>query len=180
MSKLPRILSTSTVVKTGKFEIESVELQFSNGEQRQYERAVSAGGAVVIVPLLDADTMLLVREYGVGLEQYYISFPRGGIERNEQPIICAQRELMEEVGYGAGQLQPLCEFAPSPSYLNGMTYGFLAKDLYQHPLEGDEPEPLEVIPWKLTEVDALLAHPEFIESRSIATLCYLIRKGLVD
>ncbi len=178
MSKLPSILSVTTVATTACFKVESVELQFSNGQKRQFERTVSSGrGAVVVVPFIDKDTVLLVREYGVGLERYYLSFPRGAVDQNEQPVDSAHRELMEEVGFAAKRMQPLCEFAPSPSYLTGMTYGFVADDLHEKSLPGDEPEALEVVPWKIADIDELLAHPEFIESRSIAALCYLLRKG---
>ena len=56
-----------------------------------------------------------------------------------------------------------------------MMHIVLAKDLYPKKLEGDEPEAIEVIPWKISNIDALLRHPEFHEARSIAALLLLER-----
>ena len=58
----------------------------------------------------------------------------------------------------------------SPSYKSSMTHVVLARDLYPERLVGDEPEELEVVPWKLSELHTLLAHPEVSEGRSIAAL----------
>ena len=49
----------------------------------------------------------------------------------------------------------------------------LAEDLYEKRLEGDEPELLEVVRWKLSDIDDLLAQPDFIESRSLTALLLL-------
>ena len=51
---------------------------------------------------------------------------------------------------------------------------FIASDLYSSKLEGDEPEPLEVVPWPIKEYQALLQQPDFQEARSIAALMLLI------
>ncbi|EKD76829.1 MAG: ADP-ribose diphosphatase NudE [uncultured bacterium] len=82
---------------------------------------------------------------------------------------------MEEVGYGARSLARLTEWSLSPAYFESVMQIVLAKDLYPKRLEGDEPEPIEVLPWKLNNIDALLAHPEFHESRSVAAVLLLER-----
>jgi ADP-ribose diphosphatase len=51
----------------------------------------------------------------------------------------------------------------------------LGEELYEQRLEGDEPEEVEVIPWKLSELSSLLAHPEMTEARSIAAL-FMVRE----
>ncbi len=55
----------------------------------------------------------------------------------------------------------------------------VARDLYEQSLEGDEPEPLEVVTWKLSELDALLERDDFIEARCIAAL-FLAKKWLKE
>ena len=62
----------------------------------------------------------------------------------------------------------------SPGYMSHQTHIVYATDLYQQRLEGDEPEPIEVIYWKLDKLDELLASDEFTEARSIAAL-YLLK-----
>ncbi|MDX1813056.1 MAG: NUDIX domain-containing protein, partial [Gammaproteobacteria bacterium] len=95
----PKILKQSTIAKTRIFEIEQMDLQFSNGVEVQYERLRSnPNGAVLVVPLLDDDTVLLIREYAAGVQRYELALPKGRVENNEDPLDAANREIMEEVG----------------------------------------------------------------------------------
>src|SRR3989338_10783786 len=97
------------------------------------------------------------------------------MDGDENPLESANRELMEETGYGAKELIHLGKWSLSPAYFCAMMDIVLAKNLYPQKLEGDEPEAIEVIPWKLHDIDALLAHPEFHESRSVAAVLLLER-----
>ena len=176
--KLPIINARNRVAKSRLFSIEQLDLTFSNGEKRQYERMLGSGsGAVMIVPMLDANTMLLVREYCAGTHTYELGFPKGLIDKGEVAAQAANRELKEEIGYGAEKLISIREVMMAPAFFNAKMMIFLAEGLYQEELEGDEPEPLEVVPWKLDNYQALLEEPNFNEARSIAALM-LIRDYL--
>lgn len=167
----PRILSQRSVASSRLFEIEELQLRFSNGEQRTFERLASRGpGAVLVVPMLDDQTVLLIREYAAGLERYELSLPKGLIDPGESAEQAANRELMEEVGYGARQLTPLTTLSLAPGYLAHQTRIILARDLYPQRRDGDEPEPLQVIPWPLAKLDQLLQREDFSEARSVAAL----------
>jgi ADP-ribose diphosphatase len=153
-------------------------LEFSNGERRTYERLANRGsGAVLIVPLLDDDTLLLIREYSAGTGRYELGFPKGKVERGEDILDAANREIMEEVGYGAHDLHLLRRVSLSPGYMQHHTHLILARDLYPQRTEGDEPEPLEVVPWKLSEAADLLLQDDFTEGRSLLAL-YLAQDWL--
>lgn len=174
-SKLPKILKATSIAKSRIFEIEQLDLEFSNGVKTQYERLKSRGnGAVLIVPMLDNDTVLLIREYAAGVQRYELALPKGKVERDEPLLDAANREIKEEVGYGARKLDHITSFSIAPGYLSHETHIVLAQDLFECREEGDEPEPLEVIPWKLSELTSLLQQPECTEARSIAAL-YLVR-----
>ena len=171
MPKPPIIHATRDVADSRFLRFEQVDLEFSNGERRTYERMKPGGlGAVIIVPLLDAETVLLVREYGVGLERYELGLPKGRLDPGETAEQGADRELKEEVGYGARRLTPLHTLSLSPSYMSHVAHVVLAQDLYPERLEGDEPEPLDVVPWKLADLHALVARDDVTEGRSIAAL----------
>lgn len=169
--KLPIINAQQQVAESRLFRIEQLDLTFSNGQQRQYERMKGSGnGAVMIVPMLDAQTMLLVREYCAGTHSYELGFPKGLIDSGEVAEQAANRELKEEIGYGAKQLTSIREVMMAPAFFNAKMTIFLAQDLYQESLEGDEPEPLEVVPWRLDNYQMLLDDTNFNEARSIAAL----------
>lgn len=167
----PRILAQRTVATSRLFQIEELELRFSNGEQRTFERLASRGpGAVLVVPMLDHQTVLLIREYAAGLERYELSLPKGLIDPGENAEQAANRELMEEVGYAARQLTPITTLSLAPGYLAHQTRIILAQDLYPQRREGDEPEPLQVVPWSLGKLPELLQRDDFSEARSVAAL----------
>lgn len=174
-NKLPKILDSEIVTQSRLFKIEGIHLRFSNGEERHYERLLGrATGSVMVVPVLNDDTILLVREYGAGVEQYTLGFPKGAMEAGEDLLESANREIKEEVGYGARDLHLAKKVCLSPGYMESSSHIVIARDLYECREPGDEPEPIEVVPWKLDQVDKLLTHPEFFEARSIAALFLLL------
>ncbi|MHC9511564.1 ADP compounds hydrolase NudE [Kangiella sp. M94] len=178
MQQPPKIKQTKLIAQTRIFGVEEMELEFSNGVYRIYER-LKAGehGAVMILPLLDDDTMLLIKEYAAGVERYELAFPKGLIDAGEDSEQAANRELQEEVGYAAKQLKVLRKVSLAPGYLSHQMDIVVAQDLYPSKLEGDEPEPIEVVEWKISEMDKLLEVEEFSEARSIAAL-YLLKSYL--
>ncbi len=177
--KKPEILESKILAKSRLFKIEGMHLRFSNGEERHFERIHGwAHGSVMIVPMLDDKTILLIREYAAGVGEYILGFPKGAIDPDEDLLITANRELKEEVGYGANDIIPISKFSASPGYFTSVMQLVIAKDLYPEKLEGDEPEPIEVVPWSLEKVDELLEHPEFYEARSMAALLLIQQRFL--
>jgi ADP-ribose diphosphatase len=172
MSKNPIILKKTTIATTRIFHIESLDIQFSNGEIRNYERLArkTNGGAVLIVPMIDNETVLLIKEYSAGVHRYEIELPKGKVDPDETFLDAANRELKEEIGFGARKLHHLSTFSLAPSYLEHTTEIIIAQDLYLDKLTGDEPEELEVIPWKINKINELVANEICTEARSIAAL----------
>jgi len=181
MSTLPIIHGTRMLNEGGRFPVEQIELEFANGTRRTFERVRGSGrGAVVVVPLLDADTVLLIREYAAGLHTYELGLPKGRLERGEDVLEGANREIKEEIGYGARRLELIGKLSLAPTYMSHQTHVVLARDLYAERLEGDEPEELEVVPWRLDDLAALIRRDDCTEGRSIAALFMareLIRNG---
>jgi len=178
MPTKPEILKRATVARSRLFRADEIQLRFSNGEERTYEKLCSGGpGAVLIVPLLDEDTVLLVREYGAGIEDYHLALPKGAIDAGEELLFAANRELKEEVGYGARQLQFLKKIHLSPAYMEHGINIVLAWDLYPERLTGDEPEPIEVVPYPLADLQELIMRPDVCEGRTIAAL-FMAREWL--
>jgi ADP-ribose diphosphatase len=181
MKQKPTIHQTRVVATSRLFKIEALDLEFSNGEKRQFERLVTTGvGAVLIIPILrseDGDSLLLIREYGAGTDRYELGFPKGKVEPGEEILDAANREIMEEVGYESAKLTLLKSLSLAPGYLGHITHIILAEELSEHREPGDEPEEIEVVPWKISEADDLLALDDFTEGRSVAAL-YLLKKYL--
>ncbi|MBI3776819.1 MAG: ADP compounds hydrolase NudE [Gammaproteobacteria bacterium] len=175
MRQKPEIIASTTLAQTRLFRIEQLDLRFANGVNVQYERLVgSTAGAVLIVPLLDARTVLMIREYAAGMHRYELALPKGRIESGESTVDAANREIMEEIGYGAHRLQHIHSLTLAPGYVNHTTHIVLAQDLYPQRNTGDEPEEIEVVPWRLDRLPELLAQADCTEARSIAAL-FIVR-----
>jgi ADP-ribose diphosphatase len=178
MPKLPRIHNRESH-DPGKFiRAERLEIEFSNGVKRTYERLCTHGlGAVIVVAMLDDDTVLMVREYAAGLHHYELGLVKGRLEPGETVLQGAERELKEEAGYGARDLMELTHLSLAPGYMNHVTHVVLARDLYAEKLPGDEPEDLEIVPWPLADLHELVEREDCTEGRSIAAL-FIAREHL--
>ncbi len=176
----PEVLHSEIIARTNIFRVERRDLRFSNGVEVSHERLVgSDNGAVLIVPMLDNSTVLLIREYATGVHRYELALPKGRIEANEPLLDAANREIMEEVGYGARKLHHLTSLTVAPGYLSHSTHIVLAEDLYKERHEGDEPEIIDVVPWQLDALPELLRQEECTEARSIAAL-FMVRAHLAE
>lgn len=172
----PQILAAHVIAQSRLFTIESLDLQFSNGQQRTYERMKPIEKqAVMMVPITAEGDLLLIREYAAGTHSYELGFPKGLSDAGETPEQAANRELKEEIGFGARQLTLLKSVVLAPSYFSNQMNLFIAQDLYPETLIGDEPEPLEIVRWPLTQASALLSHLDFREARSITALLLTLR-----
>ena len=149
--------------------VEELDLEFSNGERRRYHRVAPVGNGAV--------TALLIREYAAGTHRYELGLVKGRIDDGETPEQAANRELKEEAGYGARSLTVLRRLTLAPTYMGHEAVLVLARDLYEERLPGDEPEVLEVVPWRLDALHELIFVEEFSEGRSIAAL-FLVRELL--
>ncbi|WP_068827492.1 ADP compounds hydrolase NudE [Pseudomonas sp. BMS12] len=177
MREKPQVLAREIVASSRLFRVEELQLRFSNGVERTYERLVGKGsgyGAVMIVAMLDAEHAVLVEEYCGGTDDYQLSLPKGLVEPGEDVLLAANRELKEEAGFGAERLELIAELSLSPGYMSQKIQVVLARDLYEERLPGDEPEPLRVDKVNLHEISALIQHPQFTEGRALAAL-YLVR-----
>src|SRR5690606_8791205 len=155
-----------------------LDLEFYNGERRRFQRLHSRGqGAVVVVPLLDDDTVLLVREYAAAVHRYELGLGTGRIDAGESAVEGADRGLKEDGGDGARELVGLRQLTLAPTYRSHSAHMVVARDLYPERLPGDEPEQLEVVPWKLEALHELVLRDDFSEGRSIAAL-FMAREWL--
>lgn len=174
----PDILAARWVAHSRLFHVEEQRLRFSNGVERTYER-LNPGfhGAVMVVAVDGTGRLLLVREYGAGIGEYYLSFPKGALQPEESVLDAANRELMEEAGYGAHRLEVLANLSLSPSYMGNRMTLVLAQELFEKRLPGDEPEPLVASWHRFEELLGLLDSGGLSEGYAIAAM-FLARERL--
>ena len=148
---------------------------FAAPDGEQFERdIVHHPGAVSVVPLLDDDTAVLVRQYRAAIDRDLLEIPAGKRDvAGEAPEITASRELAEEIGMRAGRLERLAEFYNSPGFCDEHSFVFLARDLEPcgNSLQGVEEQHLTVEHVALADVPGLIARAELVDAKSIIGLC---------
>lgn len=154
-----------------RFKVLSVEVVGSTGRPVRRD-AVLSPESVVVLPLLDDRTVVLIRNrrFVVGMDLWELC--AGTMEDLEQPLPCAERELLEETGYRAGRLEPLLDFYPAPGLSNEHMWGFLARDLHHEGQKLDENEQIEVEVVGLNRSIQMIRDGQIRDAKTIATLLY--------
>ena len=143
---------SSELVYDGEFiKLRSDQVRLPDGTQavREYFRHP---GAVVIIPLFDDGRVVMERLFRYPNDQVFIEFPAGKLDYDEDPSLCAQRELREETGYSATEWQYVCTIHNAIAYSDEHLDIYLAKGLSEGQQELDVGEFLDVFTVPFTEV----------------------------
>ena len=152
-------------------------LNFQMVRTRTYERLNPRGnGAVLVVPMLDDDNVLMIYEFSAGTECYELGLTKGKIDKGETPIEAASRELKEEIGYGANKFTFLKTITLAPGYQSNTTHIVLAEDLYEEKqLKVMSQNHWKLSLHKLSNLEKLTYDEDLTEARSILAL-YMVRE----
>lgn len=132
-------------------------------------------GAVAIVPLIDSETVLLIRQYRQAVGEVLLEIPAGTLEPGESPDACAQRELEEETGYQAQQMRRLFSQYLAPGYSQEVLHVYLAESLQPTRQRLDEDELNELVPTPLNQVTEMILQGVIKDSKTIAGLLMTLR-----
>ena len=122
-------------------------IRMEDGNEAMRE-VVEHSGGVVILALLKGE-VLMVRQYRHPAGRSLLELPAGKLEKNEDPAVCAARELEEETGYRPGSVRELGRFYATPGYCSEIFYLYAAENLTQtaQRLDPDELLSVERIPF---------------------------------
>jgi ADP-ribose pyrophosphatase len=138
----PEILSNETIYNGRVFDISVAEIRENDVTYRR--EIVNHHGSAVIIPVFDDKTIALVRQYRHAAQEYLLEIPAGTLSPNEPPESGAARELEEEIGVTAKNIEKLAEFYVSPGFLTEKMNLFLATDLTESMQNLDEDEFLSI------------------------------------
>lgn len=149
------------------------------GGERFEREVVHHPGAVVVVPLSERGTVLMVRQYRAAVGAELLEVPAGKRDVAGEPTeVTAQRELAEEVGRRSGRLELLARFYNSPGFCDEHTWLYLARDLDTVPTDPQSAEErqmtVEEVP--LADTPGLVAAGEIVDAKSIVGLCLALER----
>ncbi len=131
-------------------------------------------GAVLILPELSGNRIVLLRNHRVAVGDTLWELPAGTLEPPEPPIAAAARELEEETGYRAGRITPMGEFYTSPGFCDELMRVFLAQDL---DWVGERHEPHEEIEVRVVPFEEALAMIDDGRIRDAKTIAALLMRA---
>lgn len=175
LSEIPwKTLSTKPIYTNRWLSLREDLVEMADGRTTIYG-VVSCGQCVGILPFLDAETVLLVRQYRYVARRMTWEMPTGGVHAGESIEEAAQRELSEEVGYRAGRLIHACTYHTSKSVVDETAHLFLGEAMEKLTLPADDTEFIEVRPFPFQEALRMVLSGEIVDSMTIIAVLHAAR-----
>jgi ADP-ribose pyrophosphatase len=163
-----KILESDVIFRGKVFDIRVDKIKYNSGNNGIREIAVHPGGAV-IVPVKEDGKLIMVSQYRYPFQKFLTEFPAGKLDKNEDPQDCALRELQEETGYKAGNVQKLGAIATTPGFCTELLHIYLAEDLTPGSHNREEGEyGMEIKEFTFGEIEEKISRGEIIDSKSIS------------
>jgi ADP-ribose pyrophosphatase len=141
--------------------------ELPNGRTTLYG-VVSMGAAAGVLPFVDEDHVILIRQYRyVFAEADRWEIPTGGIKPGEEREAAAQRELQEEIGFVAGRLQWISTFYTSKSVCEEVAHLYIGYELQPAPLPPDHTEEIEQAIFPFAQVVEMVQRGEIRDAMTI-------------
>lgn len=147
------------------------KLRLPNGYLATYEM-IKHPGAALIVPFLSADKVLMLKQLRPVIGSSIYELPAGTLNRNETPLSCARREIIEETGYSAGRLKLIGAIYPVPGYSTEKIFIYKAWCLKKVAHKAEEDEVIDTMILNRSRVKSLFRSGKINDAKTIAALAF--------
>lgn len=163
------------LLQARRFQVVRLTRQVPDGSRHSYD-VIKHPGSVVILPLVAPNQVCLIRNYRIAVGETLWELPAGTLEQDEDPAVCAHRELIEETGYRAGNMEKLCEFFVSPGILHERMHLFLATDLTAGTAKPESGEEIQTHVMQIDEALQMIENGELHDAKSLIGLLLYDRR----
>lgn len=169
-----RTIRRKTIFEGKIIDVHVDDVTLPNGGTSKRE-IVTHGGAVAVIALLDDDRLLFVEQYRKPIERASVEIPAGKLEKGEDPLETAKRELEEETGYRAKDWSFVQSFATSPGFASEIMHIYFARGLYEveEPLAPDEDEFVRLYRLTIEEAERLVKEERIYDAKTAFALLYV-------
>ena len=162
-------MSERRVQRGAQFELLTENVELPNGRRVDYD-LVRHPGAAAVVPFLDEDRIMLIRQYRFATGGDIFEIPAGKLDPGESPEQCAKRELLEETGYRAGRLEKLGAIWTSPGLTDEIIHLYAAFDLSLEAQQLEPDEIIELVPMDFSAAVDLVRESAIIDAKTATAL----------
>jgi ADP-ribose pyrophosphatase len=167
--------SSRVVYQNPWIRVDEDQVQLPDGRTTVYG-VVRCGECVGVLPFLDAETVVLIRQYRYVARGVFWEMPTGGVHPGESLETAAQRELGEEIGYRAARLTPLVSYHTSKSVVDETAHLFYGEALTPVVTPGDATEFIEVRPVPFAEAVRMVESGEIKDSMTVIAILHAVRR----
>lgn len=172
---IEKVLNEQSVFSGRVIKLSVLDVELQDGSESKRE-LVKHPGAVAVLPIDAEGNVLLVRQFRIAAGRVLTEVPAGTLNAGEDPLLCAERELQEEVGYRPGKLESLGGIFVAPGYTTEFIHLYLATDLQEARLELDADEFIEVDRVPFTQVLDMVERGEIVDGKSIVCVLRAARQ----
>jgi ADP-ribose pyrophosphatase len=172
---LPKVIKSEPKYQGRAFKVRVDEVELRPGKVARLD-IIEHTGSVAMVPLDEAGNIWFVRQYRHAAGQVLLELPAGTLNPGEAPQPAANRELQEEIGMRAGQMEELASVYLAPGYSSELMHIYLARELSASALAPDEDEFLDIEKVPATQVLGLIQRGELHDAKSVAALLLAARR----
>jgi 8-oxo-dGTP pyrophosphatase MutT (NUDIX family) len=164
-----KIKKTKTIIQDDWISLEAHSCETSNGLLIEPYYVLNPRDWVVIIAQNAKGEFIIEQQYRHGIQKFCFEFPAGNLEEGEDPLDCAQRELIEETGYYGGEWTYLTKFAVNSANHSNYAHFYFAKNVQAGPaMQADEQEELEVYTWTKATLLQKIQQGHFINPHHLA------------
>lgn len=160
-----------TVFKGKLLKVFVKKVRLPHGYLAAYEM-VRHPGAALIVPFLTGDKVIMLKQLRPVIGRYIYELPAGTLGRNEAPLACARREIVEETGYSAGKFKLLGAVYPVPGYSTEKIFIYKAEGLKREERAPEEDEVIKTEVLTRARIKKLFISGKIVDAKTIAALAF--------
>ena len=173
MSDMAELIARTTIHTGRIIQVEIDVVKLPTGHTVDME-IVRHPGSVVLLPLPQPGSIILIRQYRYTIDRWIWELPAGSLKRNEDPDRAAARECEEEIGLVPGKLTRLGGYYPTPGFCDEEMIFYRCEDLRPAAPDStarkDEDEEIEPRTFTLSEARALVSRGEIVDLKTLAGL----------
>lgn len=173
---IEKIVNKETIFEGNIFTVEKYKVETAHGNE-SFREVIHHNGGAAILAMTDDEKFIFEYQYRVATREIILEIPAGKLEKNEDPLECAKRELEEETAYLAETWQKLGAHYVSPGYDDEMIHLFLARNLKKGSFNLDPDEKLLAFTVPVEEARNMLLAGEFKDSKTALALSLYFMKN---